>query len=52
MNPVIKFEQMGFMGAWRNEFICIAMDVSAQFNICIQPQGRVGKAIVGWQSQA
>ena len=36
MNPVIKFEQMGFMGAWRNEFMCFEMDVAARFNICIQ----------------
>jgi hypothetical protein len=52
MNPVIKFEQTGFMGAWRNEFMCFQMDVAARFNICIQPHGRADKSIVGWQSQA
>jgi len=30
------------MGAWRNEFICIAMDVATRFNICIN-------LTVGWQ---
>ena len=29
--------QAGLMGAWRNEFMCIEMDITARFNICIQP---------------
>jgi hypothetical protein len=39
--------QTGLMRAWRNEFMCIEMDIAARFNICIQPHCRVGRSIIG-----